>query len=95
MALYELTFRAIKSITAPEKIALSAHGFVFQNLGDRDAYINAFTVPANSTFQLAAPDRNGVILMDANITFAAGGSPLLQIGELTIDEPQFSNYVEK
>lgn len=95
MALYELTFRAIKSITAPERIGLRAHGFVFQNLGDRDAYLNSFTIPANSTFQLAAPDRNGVILIDANVTFASGGSPLLQVGELTIDLPEFANYVEK
>lgn len=93
---YEMTFRAIKNVTSPDRISLRAHGFVFQNLGDRDAYINSFTVQSGSSFQLAAPDRNGIILIDANITFAAGaGTTRLEIGEFTIDEPGFANYVEK
>lgn len=93
---YELTFRAIKNVTTPERISLQAHGFVFQNLGDRDAYINSFTIQSGSTFQLAAPDRNGVILIEANVTFATGaGSTRLEIGELTIDAPEFANYVQK
>ena len=95
MKVYELTFRGIKTITAAERVSLSAHGFVFQNIGDRDAYLNAFTIPAGSSFQLAAPDREGIILIDANITFASGGSPKLEVGELTIDLPIFANYVEK
>lgn len=93
--IYELTFRAIENITSARRIFLRAHGFVFQNLGDRDAYINGFTIPANSTFQLTAPDANGIILIDANVTFATGGAPQLQVGELTIDLPEFANYVEK
>lgn len=96
MNIYEMTFRGIKTYTEPGRAYLSAHGFVFQNLGDKDAYINSFTIPAGSSFQLAAPDKNGVILIDAAITFATGaGSAFLQIGELTIDEPGFANYVEK
>jgi len=95
MQVYELTFRGIKTVTVPQRVSLSAHGFVFQNIGDRDAYLNAFTIPAGGSFQIAAPDKEGVILIDANITFASGGNPRLEIGELTIDLPIFANYVEK
>jgi len=94
--IYELTFRLIKTITDSDRISIKAHGFVFQNLGDLAVYINGFTIPANSSFQLAAPDKSGIILIDGNVIFESGsGTKLLQIGELTIDSPEFTNYIEK
>jgi len=93
---YELTFRMIKTVTSADRIYLRAHGFVFQNMGDRDAYVNGFTIQAGSTFQIAAPDREGIIELDATITFASGaGSTLLEIGEFTVDLPVFTNYEDR
>lgn len=85
-------------ITVSGKISIRANAVQFWNRGTSIVLIdNVFEIPAGSTFQFGDDNLLNIIVQEFNIKFSNTGAQtdFLQIVEIVVNDPHFSNYIEQ
>jgi hypothetical protein len=85
-------------ITENGGFSVRANALVLENVGDETATINNFwQIKPGGSFQFGdSSGFTGIIVQEFRVSFdGSGANPKLQIAELLVNSPAFSNYIEQ
>jgi len=93
----EVTIDILPPITESTTVQLDGvTDVVFQNTGAATVTLDSrLTILPNSTFQLATPRPDMLIVCNIRVAFSGGGAQRLEIATLRPKGPAYSNYTHK
>lgn len=92
----EVTWQSRQVVIDAQQLSLRCLAVTFQNRGTADVILNkTWTIPAGGTYSLSPSADTSILVLDLDITFAAVGTRVLEIAELSVDEIQFANYATR
>lgn len=97
MKMIEVTIDILAPVTVATIVQLDGvTDVVFQNVGTASVQIDGrLTIQPGSTFQLATPRPDMLIVSNLRVSFTGGGTQLLQIATLRPKGPAYSNYADQ
>ncbi|NUO00999.1 MAG: hypothetical protein HUU01_10335 [Saprospiraceae bacterium] len=93
----EVTIDILQPVTENARIQLDGvTDVVFQNTGTTNVVIESWlTILPNSTFQLATPRPDMLIVSNLRVAFTGVGTNRLEIATLRPKGPAYSNYAHQ